>query len=65
MAADLEKRVAALEHEISDVKQVLAAAGSSKKNWRQTVGMSKDDPGFGEMIELGRAIREQAKEGDS
>ena len=64
MATDLEKRVAALEHEVSDVKQALAKVVSLKKDWLRTVGMSKDDPGFDEMIELGRAIREQ-DEGDS
>lgn len=65
MATDLEKRVAALEHDVSDVKQFLAKAGSSKKSWKETVGMSKDDPGFEEMIELGRAIRERTEESDS
>ncbi|MEO8494748.1 MAG: hypothetical protein ABI614_06740 [Planctomycetota bacterium] len=65
MVTDLEKRVAALEHDVSDVKQLLVQAGSVKKDWKQTVGMSKDDSGFDEMIELGRAIREAERQGDS
>ena len=61
MATDLEQRVASLEDEMTDVKQRLATTGA-QKDWRMSVGMSKDDPGFDEMIRLGREIRQQERE---
>ena len=64
MSTDLEKRLATLENEMSDVKQFLAKA-MPKKDWRKTVGMSTDDPGFDEMIRLGREIREQDMDSES
>jgi hypothetical protein len=64
MSTDLEQRVTALENDMSDVKQRLGE-GRPQKDWRKTVGMSKDDPGFEEMIQLGREIREQDRENDS
>lgn len=61
MSTDLEHRVTTLENEMSDVKQLLAGAGR-QKDWRKSVGTSKDDPGFDEMIRLGREIRQQERE---
>jgi hypothetical protein len=56
--------VTTLENEMSDVKQLLAGA-SRQKDWRKSVGISKDDPGFDEMIRLGREIRQQQREDGS
>ena len=64
MSTELEKRVTTLESEMADLKQQLGHS-AARKDWRTTVGMSKDDPGFDEMIELGREIREQDQSGGS
>jgi hypothetical protein len=64
MSTDLEQRVNALEHEMADVKQRLANKDVTK-DWRRSVGISKDDPGFDEMIRMGREIRQQDREDDS
>ncbi len=64
MSTDLEQRVANLEAEIADIKHKLTDAGP-QKDWRKTVGMSKDDPGFDEMIRLGLEIRQQEREKES
>jgi hypothetical protein len=64
MSNDLEQRVATLENEMSDIRHLLEGA-RPPKDWRKSVGISKDDPGFAEMIELGREIRQQEQEDDS
>ncbi|NIL98264.1 MAG: hypothetical protein GTO53_10460 [Planctomycetales bacterium] len=64
MSTDLEQRVNALEHDMADVKQRLVSQHVTT-DWRTTVGISKDDPGFEEMIRLGREIRQQDREDDS
>ena len=64
VSTDLEQRVTTLENEMSDVRQLLASA-RPQKDWRKSVGMSKDDPGFDEMIRLGQEIRQQERENGS
>jgi hypothetical protein len=64
MSTDLERRVTTLENEMSGVKQLLSGA-RPHKDWRKSVGMSKDDPGFDEMIRLGQEIRQQEREDGS
>jgi len=51
----LEKRVAALEHEVADLRVTLA--GLPKKDWRQTIGMFTDNPGMLELFEEALKIR--------
>ena len=63
MSTELEQRVTTLENELSEVKQMLGK-GRPQKDWRKTVGMSKEDPGFDEMIRLGKEIREQERENE-
>lgn len=58
MSTNLEQRIASLESDMCVVKRRLAET-LRPKDWRRTVGMSKDDPDFEEMIALGREIREQ------
>jgi hypothetical protein len=53
----LAQRIEALERELSEIKAALDKPPRTK-DWRRTIGMSKDDPGFEEMIRLGREIRE-------
>ena len=63
MSAELEQRVTTLENELSEVLQMLGKR-RPQKDWRKTVGMSKEDPGFEEMIRLGKEIREQERENE-
>ena len=53
----ITERVEALEQEIKGIKSLLQQEQTSK-DWRKTFGMSRDDPGFEEMIRLGREFRE-------
>jgi hypothetical protein len=62
MSAELEQRVACLERELIDLKKFVQG-GTAEKDWRTTFGMSRDDPGFEEMVRLGREIREQSPAG--
>ena len=52
----LEQRVAALEHELSELK---ARPGNGRvKDWRQTVGRFTDDPGMKEIFAEALKLRE-------
>jgi len=64
MSTTIEERVATLEQELSKLKHLVQKTWSAK-DWRKTVGMSANDPGFDEMIRLGRAIRAQDQEDDA
>ena len=64
MSASIEERVTLLEKELTHLKQLIQDI-RNKKDWRKTVGMSADAPGFDEMIRLGRAIRIQDQEDDA
>jgi hypothetical protein len=53
----VEQRLAALEHEIAELKQRFPVA--AKPDWRQRVaGSFKDEPEFDEVLRLGREIRQ-------
>lgn len=54
----VEERVAMLEKELTKLKQFIQGARVAK-GWRKTFGLSANDPGFDEMIRLGREIRAQ------
>jgi hypothetical protein len=64
MSTNIEERVATLEKELKDLKQLIQGT-HVEKDWRKTFGLSADDPGFDEMIRLGRDIREQDQEDDA
>ncbi len=51
MSTNLEERVSTLEKELTDLKKFVLGK-PIEKNWQKTVGMSSDDPGFDEMIQL-------------
>ena len=58
----LEKRVENLEKELAVVKKTISEKSGVKKDWRAWYGASKDDPGFDEMIRLGREYRKSEAE---
>jgi hypothetical protein len=64
MDSTLEERVTVLERQMGIVKQIIERGGSDK-DWRNTFGMSADDPGFEEMIRLGRQARLEAREDEA
>jgi hypothetical protein len=59
----LEQPVAALEHEVAELKA--RPANGRVKDWRQTVGRFTDDPGmkkiFAEALKLRDADRRKAR----
>ena len=57
----LEERVATLEQEVEQLKKLLLRT-KPEKDWRRTVGMSVNDPGYEEMVRLGREYRESQRE---
>ena len=54
----LEERVTVLEQQMARLLTNVQAA-APKTDWRTTFGMFADDPGFDEILHLGRAIRQQ------
>ena len=54
----LEERVANLEQEFAAFRQVVFAHSPSR-DWRGTFGMFANDPGFDEVLRLGREIRQR------
>lgn len=64
MSTTIEERVAIIEKELIRLKQIIRGAGV-EKDWRKTFGMSANDPGFDEMIRLGREIRAQDQEDEA
>jgi hypothetical protein len=61
MRTTIEERIATLEKELTTLKKLIQGT-RLKKDWRQTFGMSAHDPGFDEMIRLGREMRAQDRE---
>jgi hypothetical protein len=69
MAATLKERVEELEKRLEELTaqvrqqggQSLASPAERVKDWRRTIGTAAGDPGFDEMIELGREIRRKIK----
>ena len=64
MSTTIEERVATLEKELNDLKQLIQGP-RVEKDWRKTFGLSANDPGFDDMIRLGREIRKQEQEDDA
>lgn len=57
--SELEQRLAELEREVEDLKKKLEPPRLDKR-WLETFGTFANDPGFDEMVRLGREWREQA-----
>ena len=64
MSTNLEERVATLEKQLIDLKKIVQGK-PVERNWQKTVGMSANDPGFQEMLRLGREYREHDRGDDS
>jgi len=60
MAQTLEERMQALEKKVSEL---IVQQGSKKKgSWQETFGLSRDDPDFEEMVQLGQEYRRNLRE---
>ena len=57
MAANLEKRVDALERELKSLKSAVRKTKDKDPWWERLAGAFKDDPLFDEMVEAGRKYR--------
>jgi hypothetical protein len=62
MSQTLEKRVEALEHKVTELTNSVTARKPRKKDWKRTFGLSRDDEGFKEMVNLGRQYRQSLKD---
>jgi len=61
-AAEIELRLAALEAEVSELKQRLEQSAEPKQHWVDKVfGAFADDPDFLEAMRLGRKYRESQR----
>ncbi len=58
--AELQQRMERLEREVGELKELIREPRTKRdpKSWMRTVGIFKDDPGFQEVIRLGREYRE-------
>jgi hypothetical protein len=61
MTATLVERVDNLEKELAQIKRQIAG-NATRDDWHAWFGASKDDPGFDEMIRLGREYRNRQRE---
>ena len=61
MADVLEKRVENLEKELADLKKIIGGKATDK-DWLSSFGSAKNDPGFDEMVQLGRKYRDSQRE---
>lgn len=57
MAANLEKRVDALERELKSLKSAVRKNKSEGPWWERLAGTFRDDPLFDEMVEAGQKYR--------
>jgi hypothetical protein len=59
----LDERVAALEHEVAELRKSQVPDGrSAEKDWRSTMGMFAGDDVVKEIIGKGRKIRERDRD---
>ena len=59
MAQSLERRVAALEQQMAELKAALANSnGPREKDWRSTIGIFTDKPGVLQIFEDAMKLRE-------
>jgi hypothetical protein len=59
--AQLEKRVAALEAELSRLKTKVEGADASKPWWERIAGTFQDDPIYAKAMKLGQQYRQSRK----
>jgi hypothetical protein len=58
MAQVLEKRVEELEKQVAKLAALLIERKVLVNAWQETFGLSRDDDGFREMVQLGREYRQ-------
>ena len=61
MNGTLAERMDHLEKEVEKIKSEIAGK-PNVRDWHAWYGTSKDDPGFDEMIRLGREYRQRQRE---
>lgn len=65
MSTTLKERVEVLEKQVEELTALVRRQAGDpvrrEKDWRRTIGTAADDPGFDEMIDLGREIRRKTK----
>lgn len=59
--AELEKRVDALEKELANLRAIVGKSAEDRP-WLRTFGVFANDPGFDEIVRLGRQWREEANQ---
>jgi len=57
MAANLEKRVEALERDLKSLKSAVQSTKHQRPWWVRLAGTFRDDPLFDEMVEAGQKYR--------
>ena len=62
MSVELEERVHLIEEKLEEL--LAERRQTPKQAWRKTAGDFADDPGFAEMMRLGKEYRESQKPGD-
>jgi len=62
MNVELEERVSVIEEKLEQLLEERRRL--PKQAWRKTAGDFADDPGFDEMMRLGKEYRESQKPGD-
>lgn len=65
MGTTLKERVEKLEQQVAELSKALELPKPRGKpgrdDWKKTFGMSANDPGFEEMVRLGREWRERQR----
>lgn len=64
-ATKIEKRIAALEEELSTLKDRMDAIDTTVPWWDRIAGTFQDDPVYAKAMKLGRNYRQSLKPGDS
>jgi hypothetical protein len=64
MTQTLEQRMDLMESKLTVLAGELAKLPPARKDWRTTVGLSREDADFDGMIQLGRAYRQASNNGD-
>lgn len=59
--SSIEKRVEALEQEVSRLKALMMDEKARRPWWNEIAGTFKDDPVYKEAMELGRKYRESTR----
>jgi hypothetical protein len=56
---ELEQRVAVLEREIAELRQLIGQSRPPRRAWETTFGIFANCPEFDEAVRLGREYRDQ------